>query len=346
MNIDCHAHYIPPAVLRAAALNPDVELATVDGVTRLRFPGLDWSPPLPAVIADRDAVVSWQRAAGIDLQILSCWTDLLGYTLTAASAEKWCAAVNEAMAEDVEHSPSLEAMGVVPLQDPRRSAASVARIRELGLKGIVIGSSTPAALLDDDALTPFWAAAAEAGLPVLMHPIFLAPDPATVGPGIANAIGRGNATNVAIGRLLLAGVLHRHPHLRLVVCHGGAGLPMMLGRLERNRQLHDDFRYSVAEGFARLYFDSVVCDPVALRLLLQVARADQVLLGSDFPFPWEPHPVDTVAAADLGPEVTRLICEHTPRDLFGLTRPAAPVRADRAGRGGSSSAAVRTVAGA
>jgi aminocarboxymuconate-semialdehyde decarboxylase len=319
MNIDCHAHFIPPGTLDAAKASPDINVTVADGTVRFRFPELDWSPPAPAGITDKGRFVAWHREAGLDVQILSCWTDLLGYTLPAAVADRWCTGVNEAMAAEVADCPSLDAMGIVPLQDPARCSAHLERIAALGLKGVVIGTSAPGVMLDDLALTPFWAVAQESGLPILIHPIFLHSDSALAGPGLANAVGRGNATNVAITRLLFAGVMHRHPGLRLIVSHGGAALPLLLGRLERNHQLHaDDYPYSVREGFSRLYFDSVVCDPAALRMLLQVARPEQVLLGSDFPFPWEPHPVRTVVDANLGDAVTRLICEQTPGELFAV----------------------------
>ena len=69
---------------------------------------------------------------------------------------------------------------------------------------------------------------------------------------------------------------------------GGGALPAILGRLGRNYDVLRAAGENVAdprEGFAQLYFDSVVFDPQALRALLAVARPDRVMLGSDDPFP-------------------------------------------------------------
>lgn len=319
MNIDCHAHYIPPAVLQAARVSKGIEVEEcgTDSV-RFRFPGLSWSARTSRTIVDKASFLEWQTKQNLDLQVLSCWTDLLGYTLDAAGADAWCNAVNEALAAEVEGVGSLEALGVVPLAEPSMCPRHLDRILELGLRGVIVGTSTPEMTLDDPLLDPFWASVEERRLAVLVHPIFLGSCGALEGPGMANAVGRTNVTNIAISRLLLGGVLNRYPELRLIVSHGGAGLPLLLGRLDRNYRLEDCYSYSVREGFSRLYFDTVVCDPLALRMVTQVARPEQLVLGSDFPFPWEPQPLKTVIEADLGDDVNRMVCETTPQSLFGL----------------------------
>jgi aminocarboxymuconate-semialdehyde decarboxylase len=71
--------------------------------------------------------------------------------------------------------------------------------------------------------------------------------------------------------------------MTLVLSHGGGALPYALGRLKRNRVIHPEYA-DPAEGFRRLYFDTVLFEPLALRFLCDVVGADKVVLGSDYPF--------------------------------------------------------------
>ena len=61
-------------------------------------------------------------------------------------------------------------------------------------------------------------------------------------------------------------------------------MPCALGRMRRNRAIHAEYPDPL-DGFRRLYFDTVLFDPRALRFLCDVAGADKVVLGSDYPFP-------------------------------------------------------------
>jgi hypothetical protein len=74
----------------------------------------------------------------------------------------------------------------------------------------------------------------------------------------------------------------------------------VLGRLRRNQAIHTGYPDPL-DGFRRLYFDTVLFDPRSLRFLCDVAGADRVVLGSDYPFP-------------IGdPEPRRIIDETSPR---------------------------------
>jgi len=50
------------------------------------------------------------------------------------------------------------------------------------------------------------------------------------------------------------------------------------------------------EYLKQLYFDSLIFTPEALRHLAAQVGASQIVLGSDYPYPWELHPVDHIFA--------------------------------------------------
>jgi predicted TIM-barrel fold metal-dependent hydrolase len=61
-----------------------------------------------------------------------------------------------------------------------------------------------------------------------------------------------------------------------------------------------------------MYFDSLVFTPEALRHLTAVVGASQVILGSDYPYPWELNPVDHIFA-------TKSLSDEQKLDILGRT---------------------------
>jgi aminocarboxymuconate-semialdehyde decarboxylase len=175
----------------------------------------------------------------------------------------------------------------VPLVDPPAAAAELRRAHELGLVGVLAGTSVGERMLDEPELEPFFAAAAAAGMPVLLHPyLSMAGRPATglELPGIANAVGNPHETFLAASRLIVGGVLDRHPGLVVVLVHGGGSLPYQVGRLAHAYAGADGPAHPADAYLGRFLFDTVLFDPVALEFLVSRAGAEAVAFGSDAPF--------------------------------------------------------------
>ena len=50
------------------------------------------------------------------------------------------------------------------------------------------------------------------------------------------------------------------------------------------------------EYLKQIYFDSLIFTPEAIRHLAAQVGASQIVLGSDYPYPWQLHPVDHIFA--------------------------------------------------
>ena len=79
-------------------------------------------------------------------------------------------------------------------------------------------------------------------MPVLVHPFDNEPHPALDGWYLQNVIGNQLETMIAAERLICAGVLDRHPKLRLVLVHAGGYLPYQAGRLRHARTVRPGAR--------------------------------------------------------------------------------------------------------
>jgi aminocarboxymuconate-semialdehyde decarboxylase len=239
-------------------------------------------------LSDVDGFIARLDREGIDAAVVSPWTDLLGYGLPAEEGAAWCRWQNEHMMELVREQARLVPTAAVPLQDGVLAAKEVRAAADMGFAGVEIGTSVGDVDLDDPLLKPFWDGAEDHELPIFIHPTIPGIDDGMrdrQGYGLGNSVGRIVYTTVAVTKLMFAGTLAQRPGLKVLVAHGGAAIPYVLGRLRRAHEIAPGKTADPMEGFERFYFDSVQFDGAALRYLIEVAGSDRVLLGSDHPFP-------------------------------------------------------------
>jgi aminocarboxymuconate-semialdehyde decarboxylase len=87
--------------------------------------------------------------------------------------------------------------------------------------------------------------------------------------------------------------------LRICFAHGGGSFAFWLGRADNAWHRRGDLvrggsSQPPSHYVDRFFVDSVVFDPAALRLLVDVLGEDQVLLGSDYPYPLGERPAGQV----------------------------------------------------
>lgn len=322
--VDVHIHGVPPDLVAAVerGVFPSVGVTRVDGQAVFAFPGLDPSPPGPAGLSDLRRLADFAAAEGIDVQIVGPWTDLLGYTLPAREAAGWSRAYNEALAGICAAAPGRVPMGTIPLVHPEAAIQELVAAQQLGCRGIMIGTDLPGCDLDDPRLDPVWEAAAGLRMPVLVHPTFLCVPQRLRRRGLKNAVGRAGDLAVALAQLIYSGALLRHQALEVVAPLGGGALVPLWQRIRRNQEVGwAAASVDVEASLARLHFDSIVLDSAYLRYLVQRVGPGRVIMGSDYPFPWEPHPPRFVAEAGLCPEETAAVLGGTAAALYGLELP-------------------------
>jgi aminocarboxymuconate-semialdehyde decarboxylase len=307
MIIDIHAHYLPQLLYDRfdveAAKFPGVQLLRGDKGMRLRFPGGEPTRPISPKLADLVERRAWMDKNGIDHQLVGGWLDSFGYELAAHEGLAWSRFINACMREALAEEKRFTPLATVPLQDGKMAADVLGEAMEAGFGGVMIGTLPKGlgGVLDDPALDAFWQTASELQAAVFLHPMFLCGEPRLADYDLVNAIGRVADTSIAVARLLFSGHLLKFPGMKLVLSHGGAALPLVLGRLARNFTISQGKYADPRKGFDALYFDSVVFDEDALRFLAGKAGAARIMLGSDMPFPiGDMEPCKVVHAAGFG----------------------------------------------
>jgi predicted TIM-barrel fold metal-dependent hydrolase len=215
---------------------------------------------------------------------------------------------NRGMAAFCSGDDRLIGVGATTLDDPARAVAALDDILELGLGAVWVphrpaGGRSPG----HNDLDPFWARAAEAGLPIVLHVggSVLQMKQAWMNTGRPlpsdwlgggenvrgkDMIGLHHEAETFLGTLVLDGVLERHPNLRVGVIELGAGwVPALLRRLDNIAEIWKRSEPELAAltrrpseqitaqiGFTPYPFEDVGA-------LVRESDADLYLFSSDYP---------------------------------------------------------------
>jgi len=172
---------------------------------------------------------------GVDMQALSInfyWW----YAADRDLAQRIVSAQNEGLAAWVNKYPDrFVALASVALQFPDLAAEQLEDgVKRLGLRGASIGGHANGEDLSLPKYDPFWAKAAELGVPVFMHPNgssnIVRADALAGRADLVNIIGNPLETTYFLSRLIFDGVFDRFPNLRVIGAHAGGYLPSYLGR--------------------------------------------------------------------------------------------------------------------
>jgi aminocarboxymuconate-semialdehyde decarboxylase len=322
--IDVHTHAVDP-------LLPD--LAS-------RFPADNW--PAVSLTSDTEAVITfggnpyrriddrcWSAAtriadmdhSDVALQVLSPIPVTFCYDADPAGAADLCAAQNDFFARMVLATPErFAALGAVPLQDPDRAVEELrACMVRPGFLGVEIATQVRGRDLGNEMFDRFFAVAAELDALVLVHPSDQDLLSRLTAIGIGFGAGMPVETGMAGAALIASGALRRRPNTRICLAHGAGVLPALIGRLDKGARIAGepaDSPHLPSRQARQLWCDSLTYNRSALLAAVDTFGADHVVLGSDYPFPAMPEPLDDVVA-DLPIELRLKINRTNLEDTYG-----------------------------
>lgn len=325
--VDVHAHAMPLPVLAWLEQHGLADLSAAgEGVVVLdpAISGVAAGAPLPLPPSMTDPLTRLVEmdAAGVDYEAVAVPPFL--FATTCADGDLVAEVIrrgNDALAEYCASSERLVPIGAVPLGWEGAKDEARRCLDELGFSGITIGSKGGGRDLDDPVNTPLWELLSARKTFVFLHPSGV-PDPGRFADfWFPQLVGYPMETALAAARLAFGGVLERTP-LTLCLAHGGGCLGSLRSRLDigwdRKPQAHTT-GVAPTELFNRLYYDTCVFTPEALRPLIDDVGPTHVLLGTDHPFDLaEKDPVGFLARADLSEADRTAIAGATAAGLLGL----------------------------
>jgi aminocarboxymuconate-semialdehyde decarboxylase len=273
---------------------------------------------------DYDIRIEHMDRAGIDVSIVSLTCPNVYWGGEAVSTEA-ARESNDSMADAERAYPGrIKWFTSLPWQYPGRAIEELARSCDQGAAGVIVLANVAGRSLTEPGFEPIWAEIDRRALPVLVHP-GEPPGADRMDMGrydLSWSVGFMFDTTLAITRMVFDGFLDRYPTLKLIVAHGGAALPYLVGRFAKGDEVELPGRRRMTahplDYLRRMYYDCITYDLGALRYLISVVGAERVLFGTDWP-----HQVHDVAGslantAALPADQREAIRGANARGLFSL----------------------------
>jgi aminocarboxymuconate-semialdehyde decarboxylase len=290
--IDVHAHCAVPEAMALVGM-------------KIGDPSMRPDLVVPATLSERLAAMD---AQGIDVEALSI--NAYWYNRDRELAKQICQIQNEKLAEICARNPDrFVAFASVALQHPDLAAEQLEQaVRKYNLRGAAIGGSVEGSELSNPKFHPFWAKVEQLGVPVFIHPQGSGASSELrrrlEGNGyLDNVIGYPLETTIALSHLIFDATLDRFPALKIIAAHGGGFLPSYAGRSDLGCPTlpprcaggtYGAIKKKPTEYMKQMYYDTMVFTPEGLRHLAAEMGASQLMLGTDFPYPWTKTAVDHV----------------------------------------------------
>jgi aminocarboxymuconate-semialdehyde decarboxylase len=281
--IDVHAHCLIPAACKL--IGEDAYKHHTEGI----------------VLEDAAGRLRAMDAQGIDMEALSI--NPTWYSADRDSAAEVVRLNNEGLVEICARNPDrFVAFASVALQFPELAVQQIEHaVKKLGLRGVAVGGCVGDDEFADPKFHPFWRKCEELDTLVFLHPQGT-PDLARrlKGNGVLdNVIGNPLDTTIALSHLIFEGTLDMFPGLKICAAHGGGYLASYMDRSDHGcltfpQRCTRTLKKRPTEYLKQLYYDALIFTPEALRHLAANVGSSQIMLGTDYPYPWEDKAVDHI----------------------------------------------------
>ena len=307
--VDVHAHCIVPDA--AKIINHPLEA-----------PALLWSN-----VGDR---LAHMDKSGVDVEALSI--NPYWYRAERDAVAELIKVQNEALVEFCTgHKDRFGAFATASLQYPDLAAQQVEHaVKNMGFRGVGVAGSCAGEDLANPKFHPFWQKCEELGVLVFMHPLGtreLEPSGRLGGNGLlTNTIGNPLETTIALSHLIFEGTLDRFPGLKICAAHGGGFLASYAHRSDAVLQVFPNrvgtppkLKPTEYLRNGQILADTIMFTGEAVKHLINEMGVENVVMGTDYPFPWNTAPVDHILSI---PDITDAdkiaILGGTARKLLGI----------------------------
>jgi predicted TIM-barrel fold metal-dependent hydrolase len=319
--IDCQSHLFSPAMVALMEKRQtDPRVFTRDGVRYLRMG--DWLRKIPPAYLDVDVKLKAMDASGIAMTALSINDP--GPEWFGEQGPKVARMANDFVAGVVKQHPTrFFGLCVLPLQDMSASLVELDRcVDQLGMKGILLYTNLAGRFPDEPEFRPMFARAEALDLPVLLHPAKPVTTDEVKGYEMTSSLGNMFDNTIALTRIIMSGILDRHPRLKLVCPHLGGTLPYIIGRLDHQTQvLKRGPKYltrAPSEYLKLIWLDIVSPLPLAIRFGYDFMGPERLLYSSDHPWVDPSVVLDALRSLKLPAADEARILHGNAKQLFGV----------------------------
>lgn len=321
LRIDCQSHLFSEEFLSLLARRRDSPKVVKEGQDRFVIVR-DWKRRILPKHTDVAAKLADMDRCGIAMAALSIndpGPELFGKDSTAMAV-----LLNDFIADVVKSQPSrFFGLATLPFDSADSMLKELDRATgKLGMKGILLYSNLDGRYPDEEPFRPLFAEAERRGIPLLLHPAYPMTYHATSGYEMAAGLGLMFDTTIALCRIILSGILEKHPSLKMVCPHVGGALPYLIGRIDHQTMVlkrgADNIRRAPSEYLKRVWLDTVTPIGITIKYAWEFAGADRLLYASDHPWVDPQLIIDQVESQKLPAVDLSKIYSQNARLLFRL----------------------------
>ena len=226
---------------------------------------------------------------GIEKQVLSCVPIMFSYDAPYNEASVVSKFINDFLQYSVKKYPKrFMALGTLPMQDVDNCLKTISVNNYL--IGYQIGSNINGLNLDNPKFEPIYKKLEENNLILFVHPWNMMGQEEMKEYWLPWLVGMPAETSRAICSMIFGGIFDKFPKLKVVFAHGGGCFCGTLGRIEHGYNVRPDLcatkcNFSPKHYCGKFYVDSLVHSKDDLHNIVRTFGEDNVLLGTDYPFP-------------------------------------------------------------
>jgi aminocarboxymuconate-semialdehyde decarboxylase len=329
--IDSHFHWWPRSVLEQLCKRKDFPRAAVNARGGYSYQrGAGRGLPVNSWAEWFDLDKQFEHMAGLGHQVdVICSIGPLSVAFSDLEPQEgrdlslqW----NEEMAGAQRKYPGrLWASAAVPLVDTGIAIEVLDHaVNKLGLMGANLpGSVGSDPRIDHERLEPFYDRVEALGVPLFLHPTDAVFEELLEGynGALYLSLGRVIEVSVAASRLILSGIMERHPKLKIVMSHTGGALPYQSGRMDKNTKAAQ-LPQPVSTYLKRMYTDTVSPHVPGMKFAIDYFGIDNVMYGTDYPC-WDPATaLELLDQVGLSQEQQEKLFYGNARRILGLRDPA------------------------
>jgi predicted TIM-barrel fold metal-dependent hydrolase len=319
--IDCQSHLFSEEFLKLLEKRKQSPYVVREGKDRYVIVN-QWKRRILPKHTDVAAKLADMDHAGIAMSAISINDP--GPELFGRDSAAMALMLNDYIADVVKTHPSrFFGLATLPFDTPDNMLREFERATgKLGMKGILLYSNLDGRFPDEEPYRPLYAEAERRGVPVLLHPACPVTYEQTKGYEMVAMLGLMFDTTIAMCRLILSGVMEKHPNLKLVCPHVGGALPYLIGRVDHQTMVlkrgAENIRRAPSEYLKRVWLDTVTPIGLGIKYACDFATTDNILYSSDHPWVDPQLIVDQIESQKLPAADRTKIYSENARALFRL----------------------------
>ena len=295
LRIDCHTHILPRHMPRCSERfggGNFIHLEEGSSPTSARMmQGTRFFREVESNCWDATLRKSEYDALETQVQVVCTIPVMFNYDAPVDQSLQIAQFLNDHIAELVQADPRhYVGLASVPMQDTDASIRELTRCKEMGMRGVQIGSNINDLNLSEERFFPFFEACSNLGMAVMIHPWDMMGKAQMEKYWLPWLVGMPAETSRAASSLIFSGTMERLPNLRVMFSHAGGSFLTTLGRFEHGFNCRPDLvaidnPINPREYLGKFWIDSITHDADLLRYVLALQGSEKICMGSDYPFP-------------------------------------------------------------